>query len=135
MILKLINLNIWLGGRDTYNNLMNFLETEKPDILTLQEVLAGEGPELDNYLRSFEKIKEATGLSGIFEPAVLMQFNGKTVPTGNAILSKFPLKKSTLFGCMGNKQLSNRLKSQLTNSMAETCSIVKQIYMELHTTL
>lgn len=92
MRVKLINLNTWQGGKFLWDNIIQYLKDEQPDIVMLQEVFASEEENVAPYLKTLESLQEIFNfpyseysLEAIFD-------NGEEIaPMGNAILSKFPL--------------------------------------------
>lgn len=74
--MKMVQINIFLG---TYlDNLIRFLQEEKPDVVTMQEVT----PE------SFQMILEETGLNGYFDKTVAIKEDKNLTSLGNAILTR-----------------------------------------------
>lgn len=95
MKIKLVNLNIWLGGQ-IFEPMIDFLKTEKADILTLQEVHNEKSKKLPKNFRSLEIIKNKLNYPYVsFAPSTLWN-NGKIKSDiGNAILSRFPIKSDS----------------------------------------
>lgn len=98
MRIKLVCLNIWIGGK-LLDAAMDFLKQEKPDILAMQEVYGGKNPGLEARLRTFEFIKQELGYPhAFFSPATLDILKEGNIEQGNAIFSKFPISRtSTIF--------------------------------------
>jgi len=95
MKFKFISINIWLGGK-LFDNLVEFIQRENPDILALQEVHNGKG-KLPRNLKTIEEFKKKFNFEYIsFAPAYLnVTPNGK-IPSGNSIFSKFPIKEDKI---------------------------------------
>ena len=92
MSLKVIQLNLWKGR--FFDEACEFLRSESPDVVFLQEVTTG-GLNLykDQKADLFEELKVRLGISGVYD--CVMRF--KQLPDdcfGNAILSKLPIIKS-----------------------------------------
>lgn len=91
MKLKVISLNIWIGGV-LMDNIIDFLRSEDADIVLLQEVLQGSDDTLPVQYRSFDTLKQKLGYPyGDFAPSMIDIFPWGDIPNGNAILSKFPI--------------------------------------------
>jgi endonuclease/exonuclease/phosphatase family metal-dependent hydrolase len=91
--LKLINLNIWLGGI-LLDNAIKFLKDENPDILTLQEVHSSKDDKLPRNFRTVSEIVATLGYKEyFFDPTFIKVLNGLKAESGNAIFSKFPIVK------------------------------------------
>lgn len=115
--LKVISLNIFDGGR-FFDEIIEFLKNENPDIVLLQEVFNGQDLSINREYRSFSVLQEKLGFkyshfaSAFLENVVdgkvtRVNLDGKRVvrpgggPTkpiiqqieqGNAIFSKFPIE-------------------------------------------
>ncbi len=90
MKLKVVSLNIWQG--QAINEVCLFLEREKPDIVTLQEVYDGKDPALALQFRSLDELKKRLGLAyHDFEAALIDNRQEGNIPEGNAIFSRFPI--------------------------------------------
>lgn len=98
--MKLVQLNAWMGRLN--NLVIDFVKSENPDILCLQEVFSSDAPVAypeNRLFDTFGLIKE-TGLFNdyYFSPGVQMDIAGGTADFGNAIFSKFPItRKETVF--------------------------------------
>lgn len=98
MQIKFITINTWFGGK-IWDNLVSFIEVEKPDIIALQEVYDGHDKNLEKRYRTMEEF------SKIFSNFLPYHIFGATVNDtsvnvhwGNAIFSKFPIRASkTIF--------------------------------------
>lgn len=98
MQIKFITINIWFGGK-IWNNLIEFINTEKPDILALQEVYDGHDQSLEKRFRTMEVFNELfKGFLPYNAFGATLFDTGVNVPWGNAIFSKFPISSSkTIF--------------------------------------
>lgn len=82
MELKVVSLNIWLGGM-LFDSALEFLRKENPDIIGIQEVCNN---------KNFNLLKSELGYSyASFAPALKENLKEGTAEQGNAILSKFPI--------------------------------------------
>jgi endonuclease/exonuclease/phosphatase family metal-dependent hydrolase len=93
MKLKIITLNIWHGGR-IWDNAIDFLRREDPDILLIQEVFNNHDPVLESRFRTmdeFHKIFEF--VDSDFAPACMIVQDFGKVEDGLAIFSKLPITK------------------------------------------
>lgn len=91
MPLKFVCLNLWIGGR-LFDNILEFLEREQPDILVLQEVYRSKNPNADRAAQSFKTLQQTFGYThNFFSPAFLDKYNFPEAESGNAILSRYPL--------------------------------------------
>lgn len=90
MRFKFIHCNILNGGR-LMDNLVQFLVREQPDILAMQEVYAGGDTQLEPRFRSITVLQAATRLDyHTFAPTHNEPHSSILVPSGNAVLSRFP---------------------------------------------
>lgn len=89
MRLKIVSLNIWLGGA-LFDSVLQFLRKENPDIIGMQEVYNN---------KNFDLLKSKLGYSyASFAPAFKENLKEGIVEQGNAILSKFPIiAEKTIF--------------------------------------
>jgi len=93
MHLKVVCLNIWIGGL-IYEPMVNFLEEERADIYLLQEVYAGDDDHYAAQYRAFDALKERLGLPyHHFAPAFIESVGGTHIVQGNAVYSRYPLKE------------------------------------------
>lgn len=77
--IKIISLNI---ERDKHvSEVLRFIEAEKPEVVCLQEVLAG----------TFELLKKELGMYGIFDEQATFREGDQTYIQGVAILSRSPI--------------------------------------------
>ncbi len=91
MQIKFLTINIWFGGK-VWDNLVNFIQEQKPDILALQEVYNGQDNNLEKRFRTMDEFEE---LFGQFLPfnafgATLLDTSAN-VTWGNAVFSKYPI--------------------------------------------
>lgn len=95
MKLKIISLNIWLGGL-LFEEMLGFLKAHNPDILMLQEVFDGKDSSLENRFKSFSVLKNELGFKySDFAPAFIENIGeNQKINQGNAIFSKFPIQNS-----------------------------------------
>lgn len=104
MTLKLINLNVWLGGK-LMPQILELLSKEKPDILTTQEAYNESDPFLAPYFRTSEVLKQNLSLPYTsFEPSFYEELEGKKIDRGNLTFSKFPIREKDglfIFGSYG----------------------------------
>lgn len=100
MRIKLINLNVWFGGR-LWDNIVEYLQAEQPDILMLQEAYAnaqGGEPRM-NTVASIQKHLDLPHTE--FETQFILQQNNETASWGNAILGRFPLSNKRVCWLQG----------------------------------
>jgi endonuclease/exonuclease/phosphatase family metal-dependent hydrolase len=94
MKLKVISLNLWLGGL-LLEEVIKFLREQDADIVLLQEVFNGTDPALEPRFRSMQVLKEQLNYPEQDFAAAYRDFdltNG-LMQRGDAILSKFPIKE------------------------------------------
>jgi endonuclease/exonuclease/phosphatase family metal-dependent hydrolase len=95
MPLKLVALNTDHGGRPI-EKLIDFLKKENAEILCLQEVYNGVDSQLENNFRSLRIFKEKLSYPYCsFFPTHAVIIHNKKAPSGNLILSKFPIIDSS----------------------------------------
>lgn len=93
MKIKFVTLNIWDGGR-LFDNIVDFIRRESPDILALQEVYDGKDSRLEKRFRTVSALREELGLEHfVFSPAFKEIFPFGNIEQGNAVFAKFPIKK------------------------------------------
>jgi len=91
MRLRFVCLNLWLGGQ-LFDNMVDFLKREEPDILVLQEAYRSKDPQSSQAARSFDVLQEILKFSyGFFSANFLDKYNFLEAESGNAILSHFPI--------------------------------------------
>ncbi|MBP7700755.1 endonuclease/exonuclease/phosphatase family protein [Candidatus Woesebacteria bacterium] len=95
MKLKIISLNIWLGGL-LFEEIVEFLKAQDPDILMLQEVFDGKDISLEKRFRAFSVLKNELGYKySDFAPAFIENIGeNQKINQGNAIFSRFAIKNS-----------------------------------------
>jgi exonuclease III len=93
MKLKIITLNIWHGGR-LWDNALDFLKREDPDILLMQEVFNDHNPSLEQRFRTMDEFNKIFKFkdSDFAASCLFVQDFGK-VEEGLAIFSKLPIIK------------------------------------------
>lgn len=70
-------------------DLVNFLNHEKPDIITMEEVSTNKFNLCeDQTISLFDTICKETGLRGVYEPAAVLMNNSSST-LGNAVISRF----------------------------------------------
>lgn len=95
MIIKLLTLNIWLGGK-MMDEVIDFLSKENADIVLMQEVFNGEDQELDRRFRTMQVLKSSLGYKySDFAPCYRdFDHTNGMAQRGNGILSKLPITSS-----------------------------------------
>jgi endonuclease/exonuclease/phosphatase family metal-dependent hydrolase len=98
--MKLVQLNIWCGK--LLAQAIKFIDEEKPDILTLQEVYSTPNTylsTLEGMYSTLETLQKATGLKNTFFSRTFSTVNGGiSMDFGNAILTNFDISnKKTVF--------------------------------------
>jgi len=98
MTVKLLTINIWFGGK-VWDNLIEFIYAEKPDILLLQEVYNGTDPNLEKRYRTIEEFQKQFGeFLPYYAFGATVLDSAVNVPWGNAVFSKFPIQNhQTIF--------------------------------------
>ncbi|HLL61402.1 MAG TPA: endonuclease/exonuclease/phosphatase family protein [Candidatus Nitrosocosmicus sp.] len=92
MKLKVITLNLWIGGI-LFDAILEFLNKENPDLLILQEVNNGEDLKFEKNYRSLQILRENVDLKNyVFSPSFKDITNSYSVERGNAIYSRYPIK-------------------------------------------
>lgn len=87
MKIKFIQINIYMGKY--LRDLINFLNHEKPDIVTMEEVSTNKfNLWVDQTISLFDTICRETGLRGVYEPAAVLRDNPSST-LGNAVISRF----------------------------------------------
>jgi endonuclease/exonuclease/phosphatase family metal-dependent hydrolase len=96
MTIKFISLNLWWGG-NLFPQILDFLSAEDADIVVLQEVHDGHDPALKERLRSMDVLKQKLDYPyQKFAEALMLTLPEGTFPSGNAILSKFPITDNSI---------------------------------------
>lgn len=98
MDFKFITLNILHGGV-FWNNIVSFINSQKPDILALQEVFNSHDISLEKRFRTIDEFSSEFDFLPYyaFEPTMIDKTTN--APWGNAVFSKFPItaKKGITF--------------------------------------
>lgn len=90
MRLKLITVNIWLGGK-LWDELVEFLRQQDADIVAMQEVYNGDDATLPRELRSFDELRKVLPYEhAAFAPAY-RDGRCQNIEIGQAVFSKFPI--------------------------------------------
>lgn len=94
MKIKFLTLNTLHGGI-YFDNLVEFVKKEKPDIAFFQEVYNGYDKSLERRFRAFEEYKKEFDFLSFatFEPSLFDSSRGN-IGWGNAVFSKFEIKSS-----------------------------------------
>lgn len=97
MIIKILNLNLFEGGL-FFDNILDFIEKEKPDILSLQEVFDSKNENLAKNYCSVNVLSEnLPEYYHFFDPEFIALENNEKLPLGNAIFSKFPIASKNFY--------------------------------------
>lgn len=84
---------MWLGGL-LFEQVIDFIRQENPDILLLQEVYDGKDPGLLGRFRSLEVLQSKFAFPyQYFSPACVAVLPAGEIEAGNAVLSKLPIEK------------------------------------------
>ncbi len=81
--MKLIQLNMWMGS--LLDNAVSFLKKEKPDSITLQEVV------VSKKLDIFSALKKELDMNGVFAKAHGIKTQDGLFYIGNAVLTRFDI--------------------------------------------
>ncbi len=94
MKIKFLTLNTLHGGV-FFDNLIEFVKAENPDIAFFQEVYDGHDKSMESRFRAFEEYKKEFDFMpyAVFEPSLFDTSRGN-IGWGNAVFSKFPIKNS-----------------------------------------
>lgn len=99
MQIKFLTINIWFGGK-IWDNLIEFIHQESPDILFLQEVYDGHDNSMEKRFRTMNEFKREFGdfLPHSAFGATVIDTGHSNIPWGQGIFSKYPLKNArTIF--------------------------------------
>lgn len=112
MQIKFINLNLWNGGY-LFDNLIDFIKIEKPDILACQEVFNGKKPNLESRYKSYNLLTDLLNFKySSFSPAFLGLTEMGKIDNGNAVFSGYPIKKTkTVFYDIAYGERDNNRKN------------------------
>ncbi len=118
MQVKLINLNVWLGGKNLWENIVEFLKNENPDILMIQEAFAKTDTDIP-YFQTAKSLQKILGHQFSEQAIECILSNGEVSasPVTNAILSKFPLENKHIEWVHGSepKEVDDREKTTIAN--------------------
>jgi endonuclease/exonuclease/phosphatase family metal-dependent hydrolase len=124
-ILKLINLNVYDGGR-FLNRISDYLGTQKPDIITLQEAYSCKNTSAPLRFHTISAfLPYFSQYYCFFSPEFQSDTNFGPVNIGNAILSKYPISQmKTVFlnGAYGVYPLTDIEPAHYPKNM-QTCKI------------
>ncbi len=103
--MRLLQINVWMGRLT--RQLLPFIESYQPDIITTQEMFSADGnvglP--DNTFHLLDLVKQAGSYEHVyFSPTYEAVYAGVTVGCGNAILSRYPLRHREMFFTNGEFQ-------------------------------
>lgn len=125
MKIKFLTLNLWHGGL-IWDNLINYIREENPDVAVFQEVYNGGNKSLENRFQTMNLFRKEFPefLYCAFEPNVIDSVTKS--PWGNAVFSKFPIAQQNSYLFNGSVQefeliLDNPDPSNITKGMLETC--------------
>jgi len=91
MPIKFVTLNIWWGG-ELFDNAIEFLKRENPDILSIQEAITGVGTEVPKKFKTINQIRSEFSYKYYsFAPAFNKQTKYGVIEVGNVIFSRFPI--------------------------------------------
>lgn len=91
MMIKFLTINIWFGGK-VWDNLIEFIHSEKPDILTIQEAYNSHEKDVEKRYRTLDEFKKEFGNFLPYRSFGATVFDtGVNIPWGNAVFSKFPI--------------------------------------------
>lgn len=103
MRIKLINLNTWFGGRNTFDSVIQYLSAEQPDIILLQEAYNGRDQKSAPYKRTVSSIQKLLNYQyAEFEESCILCTEYESEPFGNAIVSRFPIQDKKVLWIYGN---------------------------------
>lgn len=93
MRLKIIQINIWKAS--LLDDLVTFLNKERPDVITMQEVASGsESLHSDPSLDVFLRLKESLGMQGVLAPRL---FADAKSYWGNAVFTRHSIVSQNIF--------------------------------------
>lgn len=85
-----------------WDNIVEYLSTEKPDILLLQEAYQSIAPDPRPYMNTAASLQQILGFPfNDYEPTFTLNRPEETAIFGNAILSKFALSKKNILWLQG----------------------------------
>lgn len=98
MQIKFLTINIWHGGI-VWDNLIEFIDKEKPDVLAIQEAYNSDDQSLEKRFATINEFKkEFPFLPNVAFGETVIDTGHGNAPWGNAIFSRFPINSSrTIF--------------------------------------
>ena len=127
MHLKVISLNLYQGL--LLDAACDFLHTERPDVVLLQEVYNGTDPALAPRYRSLQELLDRLDFKyHDYEAALIDNRQEGKIPEGNAILSRFPItdRSATFF----NEPFRDDYVDDITNNPTQPHVL---LHAHLHT--
>jgi endonuclease/exonuclease/phosphatase family metal-dependent hydrolase len=143
MKVKIINLNMFYGGKVDWDNAVQYLQEEQPDIVLLQEVYwdaASGRSQFTNTVPNLQAVLDYKYAEGQIE-FVFETRDGVVGPIGNAIMSRFSLENKKIVWLTGSgpgeltKQSDREALSHLPRALVHCeVSIEGKVYniMTLH---
>jgi len=131
MQIKYITLNVWNGGR-LMDEIIAFLQKEKPDIIALQEVYNSHNSAAQERLRTVDVLQDALDFGYTsFSPAFFDNLPDAMTDQGNAVLSHFPIlaTQTTLYDI----PYKNTLSSHISNA-SDLPRILQHVVIEANET-
>lgn len=97
MIIKYLTLNIWHGGK-LFDNVVDFIIKENPDVLALQEVQESSDKTGKKQFKTYSLLKKLLPYKySCFDPIFSFLQNGLKIDHGNAIYSRYPIKNHKVY--------------------------------------
>lgn len=93
MQLKVISINVWLGGK-LFPELVDFLMREQADVVLMQEVYNGPSDAQEDRLKTLVTLKKCLPEYQHAFGAAFMSERYSRIEMGNAVLSRLPILKS-----------------------------------------
>lgn len=93
MVVKFIQINIYKGKY--LDALLEFLKSENPDFISMQEVTTGKLNLTGDEQNLFEVIKGELGYHGVYNGDIKLAGSANS-SFGNAVISRFPITKSEI---------------------------------------
>ena len=108
MKIKVVCLNMWLGGL-LFEQILDFVRKENPDILLLQEVYDSKDTNLEKRFCSMKILRQELNFPyEFFAPTCIAVLKEGEIEAGDTIFSKFPIeKKETTFFDIPFSQVMN----------------------------
>jgi endonuclease/exonuclease/phosphatase family metal-dependent hydrolase len=107
MILKVLSWNIWFGKH--YHEIVKHLKDAEADIIALQEVIQ----DLDGKHNTAENIAKELGYHWKYEETLRLDYEGKMISWGNAILSKHKIVETKLHELSSGDQRRTALEAKI----------------------